>query len=442
MTPALYAILGHTPLTSASPQMQNAGFAALGIDARYLRIAEGAADRALSLGRRLDLLGANVTAPFKEALCAHVELRGDAQRIGAINTLCFEGARAFGLNTDADGVLGACRELGIGEISGKRAVVIGTGGAARAATFALVRQGAEVALLGRNPVRARALAREFGASAAGDLEEKTSRHLVERADLLVSTANTREQVLDPRWLMPHTAVLDALYGQPSQLLLDARRRGCPAIDGLAWLLHQGAAALHLWTGRAPPLAAMRSALSRTQVNGRPKKPRRGIALIGFSGAGKSALAQGLAGRLGLPALDLDLEIERRQGCSISAIFAARGEASFRAIERAVLQEIAARPAILALGGGALIDPANRPLACTERLALFLDIDVETALARLVSGARPLLAAPPGTSPQAWAQQRLDERRDGYLRTCDLVLDAARAPEELADRIAQLWAALT
>ena len=87
MPPDLYALLGHTPLTSQSPPLHNAAFAALDIDARYIALASRSPESALSLARHLGLRGANVTAPFKEAIFRLVEPRGEARAIGAVNTL-------------------------------------------------------------------------------------------------------------------------------------------------------------------------------------------------------------------------------------------------------------------------------------------------------------------------------------------------------------------
>lgn len=445
MMPSLYAILGHSPLTSASPRMQEAGFAALGLDARYLRLGELSADDALALGRRLNLAGANVTAPFKEDLFQHVEPIGVARTIRAVNTLIFEGDRVLGANTDPDGVIGALRELGAAPFEGRRAAVIGTGGAARAAVFALARQGVEVAVLGRDQDKARALSGAFGFGETSDLTSGAARKIVEGADILIGAVSARDRLIDPAWIDRRAIVLDANYGRSSRLLIDAREKGCAAADGLSWLLHQGASSLALWTGRPAPIEAMRAALFTPEARPRDlatRKPRRGLALAGFSGAGKSALALALASKIGLPAIDLDGEVERRAGRPIAEIFAASGEAAFRAIERSTLREIAPTPSVLAMGGGALIDPLNRPIAREDRLVVLLDIDPIAAIARLDEASRPCLAPSPGMSRAALARRCLAVRREGYLRASDLVLDAGRPLGELANRLARLWATLT
>lgn len=439
MPPDLYALLGHTPLTSQSPPLHNAAFAALDIDARYIALASRSPESALSLARHLGLRGANVTAPFKEAIFRLVEPRGEARAIGAVNTLFFEGNRVLGANTDPVGVIGACHELGFDSLRQKRAAIVGTGGAARAAVFALLRQGALVTVIGRDESKARCLAHALGAKALALLKSHAARHAIESADLVVGAVSTRKRLFDPAWLSPQTAVLDALYGKPSQLVLDARERGCRAIDGQSWLFHQGAAAFELWTGQKAPIQVMRAGLGRHMARGNIR-PRRGLAIVGFSGAGKSSLADSLSRRLALERVDLDREIERREGRTIPEIMAADGEAAFRERERATLRTLVDRPSILALGGGTLLDARNIPLVREERLVLWLDIDPATALRRLKPGSRPLLNAPPGMAPEAVAKSLFDARCEGYQRACDIVLDAALPTADTAEWVAELWSA--
>ena len=439
MQPDLYALLGHTPLTSLSPLLHNTAFAALGIDARYIALAERSPEAALSLSRHLGLRGANVTAPFKEALFGLVEPRGEARAIGAVNTLFFEGKRVLGANTDPAGVLGACHELGFDSLRHRRAAIIGTGGAARSAVFALQSEGALVTVIGRDGAKARALAQSLGARSHAQLRSHAARHAIESADLIVGAVSARGRLFDAEWLSPQTAILDALYGTPSRLVLDARERGCRAIDGQSWLFHQGAAAFELWTGQKAPLAAMRAILAG-QPSSRGPRPRRGLAIVGFSGAGKSSLADSLSRRLALERVDLDREIERREGRTIPEIMAADGEAAFRERERATLRTLVDRPSILALGGGTLLDARNIPLVREERLVLWLDIDLATALGRLTPGSRPLLNATPDMAPEAVAESLLDARREGYQRACDIVLDATRTTADIAEWVADLWSA--
>lgn len=444
MSPALYAILGHTPMQSASPQMQSAGFDALGIDARYLRVAEAEPQRALALCRQLGLRGANVTAPFKEVLLRHVAADARARAIGAVNTLRFEGNAVCGFNTDPEGVIGALGELGAGDLRGQRAVVIGTGGAARSAILALVEAGAVAAVLGRDPQKAQALAHHFGAASSAPLSGPRAQALIQGADVIVGAASTRDRLIPPEWILRRAVVLDAIYGAPSRLAIDARARGCRTGDGLGWLLHQGAAAFRIWTGLPAPIAKMRAALALPSALAR-QLPARGLSLIGCSGAGKSALAPLVAADIGLAAVDLDREIELQAGMAVPEIFAAHGEAGFRAREARALARVCRQRAVLALGAGALIAADNRAAARQERLVAWLAIDGDTARARIAPGSRPLLAMAAAAGAQAWTAQfeaHLRARLGGYARTCDVVLDARRPLGELRRALAELWLSLS
>lgn len=233
--------------------MMNAAFAELGLDWRYLKLPvppahfAGAARALAGSGYR----GANVTIPHK--LAAHDladELSAPARAIGAVNTLSFtrEGAVA-GDNTDAGGLLDA-----LGEPVPGTALVLGAGGAARAAAWALAEAGSEVAVWNRTPARARELADDLGVAHAerpGD------------AELLVNATSIglrRGDSLEGLPLVAARVVVDLVYGEHrTPLVRWAEERGARVVDGLEVLVRQGARSLELWTGRRAPVAAMRRA---------------------------------------------------------------------------------------------------------------------------------------------------------------------------------------
>ena len=139
-----------------------------------------------------------------------------------------------------------------------------------------------------------------------------------------------------------------------------------------------------------------------------------VCLIGLSGSGKSAVARAAAARLGWEAADSDEAIVRRAGMAIARIFSERGEAVFRALERAVVLELAARPRqVLALGGGAFLDPVSRPRLLEGGLVIWLQVSPAQAAARLAAALdhepRPLL----GNDPAVRLQELLEVRRPAY-----------------------------
>jgi shikimate dehydrogenase len=245
---------------SRSPQMHNAALAAAGLgDWRYARLPlppELFAETVRALPAR-GFRGLNVTIPHKEAALGVATAATDAARaIGAANTLTFErGGAIFADNTDAPGLLEAVRRRL--DPAGRTALVLGSGGAARAAVYALVGAGAEVLVWNRTPERAEKLADELGARAV--------RRAV-AADLVVNCTSVglggdREEfkTLPVRadTVAAGSCVVDMVYRDGGTPFLNAAKRwGAETVDGLEILIAQGAASFERWTGRPPDLRAM------------------------------------------------------------------------------------------------------------------------------------------------------------------------------------------
>ena len=253
------AVIGWPVDHSRSPALQSAAFAALGIDAVFvaLPVAPAALPAALRGMAALGFLGASVTVPHKQA-CAELcdRLDAAAEAIGAVNCVAFAGDALVGHNTDAAGFVDAmASELGR-QARGARAVLLGAGGAARAVAHGLAEAGAaEVTVVAR---------RAADWCAARSWSELAT--LAARADLLVdctSAALGGEAYPAPvplAELPASAAVVSLMYGGPLPLLEGARARGLAAMDGAAMLVHQGARAFTIWTGRPAPLEAMRAAM--------------------------------------------------------------------------------------------------------------------------------------------------------------------------------------
>jgi shikimate dehydrogenase len=232
--------------------MMNAAFAELGLDWRYLALPVPP-ERFEATVRALPGSGygaANVTIPHKPAAHALAdELTEPARAIGAVNTLSFDGERGIvGHNTDAGGLIAA-----LGEPVPSTALVLGAGGAARAAAWALREAGAEVRIWNRTASRARALARELGVSAGKG-----------EAELLVNATAVGLRAHDSLEGLPligARVVVDLVYGAaPTPIVRWAEERGARVVDGLEVLVRQGALSLAFWTGREPPVDVMRRAV--------------------------------------------------------------------------------------------------------------------------------------------------------------------------------------
>jgi shikimate dehydrogenase len=246
---------------SRSPAMQNAALAAAGLhDWRYLHLPlppELFAETVRALPGA-GFRGVNVTIPHKEAAIALADTASEAARaIGAANTLTFEDGTIEAENTDWTGLLDAMPDP-----AGKTALVLGAGGAARAAVYALLRAGAaDVAVWNRTPERARTLALALGARA---VERPTAADIVVNCTSvgLAETESTFKALpLQADDWGVGSCVVDMVYREGDTRLLEAARtRGAVVIGGLEILIAQGAASFERWTGRSAPRQAMREAV--------------------------------------------------------------------------------------------------------------------------------------------------------------------------------------
>ena len=258
----VFGLIGNPVGHSVSPPMHEAAYERLGVDARYVTFepSEDALERAIEGADALGIDGLNVTIPFKERAANAVAPDPLADRIGAVNTIDFDG-EPTGYNTDAAGLIRALEHRDV-SLSGS-AVVVGAGGAGRAAAFALADEGVSVHVANRTVERAELLAGELPTATAGGLSELDER--LAGADLLVNATSVGmdadETPVPKAALHPDLAVLDAVYTPPeTRLLREARSVGATAIEGVWMLLFQGVEAFEIWTGRAAPLEAMRDAL--------------------------------------------------------------------------------------------------------------------------------------------------------------------------------------
>ena len=253
-----YCVLGDPVAHSRSPAIHARAFALLGVDAVYApcRVTAGELPAAVAGLRALGCAGFNVTVPHKTALVRLVDrLEGDAARIEAVNCVAREGEAFVGHNTDAAGLLRALQQHGI-DPSGK-AVVVGAGGSARAAAFALAGRASAVAILNRTVARADELARDAGPAKGYQLGSEPARRALQEAAIVVqcTTVGLSDDSVpfDPAQLSSGAAVVDLVYRLPggdTELMRRARKRGLRAVGGIDVLVHQAIASLEIWLGRA------------------------------------------------------------------------------------------------------------------------------------------------------------------------------------------------
>ena len=301
----------------------------------------------------------NVTIPYKKVafgLCR--EVSPVAAELGNVNVVVkrLDGT-LFGDNTDKAGFEKLVSLVGV-PVNGRKCVVLGTGGAAMTAAAALRGLGAgAVVHISRS-----------GPDNYTNLERHADAAILVNATPVGMFPHVEDQPVSLSAFPRCAAVIDLIYNpSPTKLLAEAAARGIPQVGGL-------------------PMLEEQARLASVYMNAN-------LYLYGAPGSGKSTFGRQLAAAKEMPFVDLDDEIEARDGRKIADIFAQDGEAAFRAIEKAVLKRVSATPGqVVALGGGALLDPESRQVAEMSGRVIFLECPEEELVRRVsLSQARPLLA---------------------------------------------------
>jgi shikimate dehydrogenase len=301
-------LIGHPVAHSLSGAMQQAALDALGVDARYELLDRTLLELPATIEelRGDDYLGANVTIPHKERVAPMMDrLTEDAQATGAVNTITKEGRRLIGHNTDVPAFRKTLDVLVGRQKMPKSAVVLGAGGGARAVVFGLIIEGFQrVIVFNRHLHRAEGMVRHFGRSAshmelrAMPWHESVIEAELAKAKVLVnSTAvglSSDETPIPAELMPPDLLVLDLIYTPAeTRLLRDAKSAGATAaMNGELMLLHQGAAALQLWTGQPAPLELMRQKLEEARSGGAVAAPDAGVVAVAAEPEPEAAEAAG------------------------------------------------------------------------------------------------------------------------------------------------------
>jgi shikimate dehydrogenase/3-dehydroquinate dehydratase type I len=264
--PMVLGIVGHPLGQSLSPTIHEAALDALDLAGVYLPfdLDSRSLDGFLDAADRLRIRGFNVTIPHKETIAVKVdELDGDAERLGAVNTVALEDGWSKGYNTDVFGFRLSLRSLGL-RVGGRRSLVVGAGGAAKAVVHVLLRENAKVEVTNRTFPRAQSLADAFDEAVGVVPMDSLGRS--GPWDFLVNATPAGAKGFSNELPVPESVVgkasfvYDLVYNPPvTPLLAVAKRLGRPYASGLEMLLNQAAKSFELWTGRSPPVEAMRRA---------------------------------------------------------------------------------------------------------------------------------------------------------------------------------------
>jgi shikimate dehydrogenase len=259
-------LLGDPVAHSLSPDLHNAAFHVLGIDAHYeaLRVTHDELPEVVGLLRQTHCYGANVTAPHKQAVLSLVDaVEQEATALGAINTVLNRGGYLTGANTDAAGLARWMRLSHI-DPSGDTAVVLGAGGAARSAVWALAQLGARaIIVLNRTVERAQSLVTHLQPHMKavdlmwGNLAEAAEPARAPRRVVVNATSlghHGSAPTVDLSWYSRDSVAIELAYNPPeTEFMVAARGAGARAENGLGMLLHQAALAFERWTGQSPPM---------------------------------------------------------------------------------------------------------------------------------------------------------------------------------------------
>lgn len=260
-TTEVYGIIGNPVTHSLSPAMHNAAFRELGLNKVYVPFPVRDLAVAIPGLQAVGVKGLSVTIPHKQTVLPFLAgVDPVAAKIGAVNTLVAGESGFTGYNTDWLGANAALRQAM--ELSGKRVLLLGAGGSARAIGFGLLEAGATVLLASRTAEKGRALAASLGCAwfPLAELGSVSADALVNATSVGMAPGIENSPVA-AALLTNFSVVMDIVYAPlTTRLLREAKEAGCQVVDGLAMLLHQGVAQFELWTGRPAPVEVMRQSL--------------------------------------------------------------------------------------------------------------------------------------------------------------------------------------
>ncbi|MDA1139519.1 MAG: shikimate dehydrogenase [Planctomycetota bacterium] len=264
----VYGVVGNPVGHSMSPSIHNAAFTNCGIDAVYVPLLVNDVAEFLEAFRELGFNGFSVTIPHKEAsiFCLD-EIEPLSEKIGAINTIHNRNGKLAGSNTDLDAAISAIEEVLVeagsnddAPIQGKRALIIGAGGAGRAIAYGLQDRGADVTVANRTLERATRLAEDIGCkgvSLRSILKDGFEADVLVNASSVGMHPNVDDTPIPAEFLKPEMLVFDAVYNPiETRLLREAREAGCPIVTGFEMFVRQAVGQFELWTGVDAPTELM------------------------------------------------------------------------------------------------------------------------------------------------------------------------------------------
>ena len=368
-----------------------------------------------------EFLGINVTIPYKEAVIPFLdEIDEAANRIGAVNTVVNRGGRLCGYNTDFYGMSDMISRVGV-SLKGKKIAVLGSGGTSRTACAVAASLGAATVLRVGRTERQGCIDYERLYSEHRDLQYIINTTPCGMYPYPEGRDGMRAAAVDVARFPRLEGVIDAVYNPlRSQLVLEAQKRGIPALGGLSMLVAQAVRAAELFLDTAFPKATVDRVLRKMTAQ------KENIVLIGMPACGKSSVGAALAEMLGRSFVDLDRCIEERAGKSIPELFSTVGEQGFRDLEERVVADVASTNGlVIATGGGAILRERNVDNLRRNGRLYFLDRPLKDLMP---TDDRPLSAT------KEAMEKRYRERYPIYTAVADCRIPVTGSIDEVRDAV--------
>jgi len=269
-------IFGYPIVHSLSPVLHNAAFAKLGLDFVYLSfpVKPDHLEAAVKAIKSLNMVGVNVTIPHKRKVLDYLDEVGhQARMMTSVNTILHQNGRLIGYNTDGEGFLESLRREGEFDPQGKRAFVVGAGGAAYAISFALVKAGVKsIILTNRTPQKAKILLERLKENVKDeckvslvDFSQRNSPGMMNKVDLFINATSMGMHagdslLINPDLFPPHVFVYDVVYNRKTELLKEAEKKNLASLGGIGMLVYQATLSFKIWTSRKAPIDEMRRVL--------------------------------------------------------------------------------------------------------------------------------------------------------------------------------------
>ena len=405
-----YAVVGNPISHSLSPYIFNHVFKGAASNSYYTRFLALSEKDVLETSKDLKIRGMNVTAPYKEKLFHSINNLDDfAKEVGALNVITYMAGIPFGYNTDVKGILNTFKEINI-DITAREILILGAGGAARAAIKAVHDKALKVVVLNRTSEKAKKLADEYNIEY--DSLDNYKDYIC-NTDVIISTLPD-EAVLDFGSMNKFAIFVDANYHKPQAI------KHANYVSGEYWLINQAILTYDMFAWYAPEKKEFNKSLHQ------PRKKFSNIILTGFSGAGKSHLGKKIADELGMDFLDTDVEIEKYRKMSINDIFSKLSEHEFRNTELEILQKMhVCQNTVIATGGGAVEFEASRKQLLANGFVIYCYAPFDICMQRADNTNRPNLRQSEDKIAALY-----HKRKKLYFTSSDMIVNTNNDEEKL------------